>query len=145
MSRDGDACKTGAEQVRPGAFRPGASGNPRGRPRAGLALAEKIREIVDPAELVGIVLAIARDPALAVKHRLAAVSFLADRGWSKPPAAVEIEASTTAIDVLAMSPHEREKEIVRLLAKRDEHMRAQVTRSATVGESCAARTGSPLR
>ena len=129
MSRDDDACKTGAEQARPGAFRPGTSGNPRGRPRAGLALAEKIREMVDPAELVGIVLAIARDPGVAVKHRLAAVTLLADRGWSKPPAAVEIEASMAGLDVLAMSPAEREAEIKRLLAKREAHLRAQVGRS----------------
>lgn len=128
MSRDDDACKTGAEQGRPGAFRPGTSGNPRGRPRAGLALAEKIREMVDPAELVGIVLAIARDPGVAAKQRLAAVTLLADRGWAKPPAVVEIEASTE-LDVLAMSPHEREQEIARLLAKREAHLRALANRS----------------
>jgi hypothetical protein len=129
MSRDGDACKTGGEQGRPGAFRPGTSGNPRGRPRAGLALSERIREMVDPSELVGIVLAIARDPGVAVKHRLAAVTLLADRGWSRPPAAVEIEASTTVIDALAMSPAEREAEIKRLLAKREAHLLAQASRS----------------
>ena len=128
MSPDDDDCKTG-EQVRPGAFRPGTSGNPRGRPRTGLALAEKIREMVDPAELVGIVLAIARDPGAPVKHRLAAVTLLADRGWSKPPVAIEIEASTTEIDVLAMTPRERHEEIERLLAKREAHLRAQAGRS----------------
>ncbi len=116
---DQDApCSPPVLQARPGTFRPGVSDNPRGRPRAGLALAEKIRELVDPGELVGMLLGIARDPAVAVKQRLAAISMLADRGWSKPPMAVEIEAPPDQLDPLAMTPLEREAEIELLLKKR---------------------------
>lgn len=64
-------------------FQKGKSGNPRGRPP--LALSERIREKVDPDELIQIALELARDENAFSRDRMAAVSFLAERGWVKPP------------------------------------------------------------
>lgn len=62
----------------------GASPNPNGRPRTGLAAAEKIRELVDPAEWVAFELETARDATIARERRSAAWHALIDRGFVKP-------------------------------------------------------------
>jgi hypothetical protein len=76
--------------------------NPRGRPRAGLELAECICEHVPPAALVAraIELVKSKDERVAI----AALAFLADRGWIRPPVHVDLDASvstTPALDVAA--------------------------------------------
>lgn len=76
-----------------GKFAPGHSGNPRGRPSPGLALAQRIRERVSPDELIDVAMKIAGKEGAAVRDRLAAVQFLAERGWIKPPEKLELEAS----------------------------------------------------
>jgi hypothetical protein len=101
--------------------------NPRGRPKTGLALAEAVREHVDPAELVRLALDLARGlPAVRdLEHlrkkkeaeraglepppiegvevvwpshadRMSALTFLADRGWSKPVAISEVSLGVSA-------------------------------------------------
>lgn len=62
--------------------RGGASPNPKGRPRAGAALAEAIRTKVDPDKLVEIALKIAESGAPALQ--LQALTFLAGSGYNKP-------------------------------------------------------------
>lgn len=90
----------------PHRWRKGESGNPRGRPPTGMALAERIRERVDLDELIDIALEIARgkgiqigldengDPMIAIPRpsdRLAAIGFLCDRGYPKPPAMLDVD------------------------------------------------------
>lgn len=77
------------DRLRRQGWQPGQSGNPKGRPRTGHALAEAIRAKVDPVELAEIALGIARDAGEQAKDRLTAVKFLADHGWSKPVIAVD--------------------------------------------------------
>lgn len=67
----------------PASWRPGQSGNPQGRPRSPLSLAERVREKVSPDELIDIALELARKGA-AESTRIAALAWLSDRGWAKP-------------------------------------------------------------
>lgn len=81
-------------------WKKGQSGNPKGRPRSPYALANKIRDQVDPDELIALALSIARGEPQSIevgegqpipcevpttKDRLAAMKFLADRGYVAPP------------------------------------------------------------
>jgi hypothetical protein len=106
------------EQLRRFKWPKGVSGNPKGRPRSGLSLAERIREKVDPDELIDIALEIARGNDVIVrdkdgsvildgdgmpiirapepKDRINALNFLAERGWIKPPVQLELDAPDTA-------------------------------------------------
>jgi hypothetical protein len=67
----------------------GQSGNPGGRPRGCGTLSWE--ETRDGAELVKFVLAVFRDKRKAdLKLRLAALPWLADRGWGRPSQAPEV-------------------------------------------------------
>lgn len=72
-----------------GAWKPGQSGNPAGRPRTGLALAEMIRQHVPPEDIIAVAVDIARN-APDDSHRLAAVKFLAEYGYVKAPVVIDV-------------------------------------------------------
>ena len=75
-------------------WKPGVSGNPRGRPRGAAGLAEYIRSITrDGAELADIAIDIARNPRARDRDRLAAVELLKDRAFGKPEQTIQLEAS----------------------------------------------------
>lgn len=78
----------------------GESGNRRGRPRSGLAFAERIRERVDPDLVIDLALRVAADESLSASERLAALLPLIDRGFIRPPttAAVAIETTGPQLD-----------------------------------------------
>lgn len=67
----------------PHRWRPGQSGNPRGRPRKGSALTDAIQAKVDTAELVDIALQLARSGE-AESTRLQALAWLRDSGYTRP-------------------------------------------------------------
>lgn len=69
----------------PHRWRKGESGNPGGRPRSGLAFAERIRERIDPDRVIDKVEAILNDPDASHKDVMAAAAFLKDSGYLKPP------------------------------------------------------------
>lgn len=77
----------------PGSWKPGASGNPKGRPRRGDALAEAIRSKCDPEELASIAMTIAREGA-SEGVRIQAMQFLADRGYVRPEQRHELVVGT---------------------------------------------------
>ncbi len=78
------------------AWRPGGpSPNPRGRPRSGLAFAERVRERVDPDLLIDLALRVAEDEELAPAERLAALLPLIDRGFIRPPTTIAARVETT--------------------------------------------------
>lgn len=76
----------------PASWKPGQSGNPRGRPRKGSALAEAIRAKCDPENLATIALTIAEDAKEQPSVRLQALHWLSSSGYVKPEAKLEITA-----------------------------------------------------
>jgi hypothetical protein len=72
----------------------GVSGNPAGRPRTGLALAESVREQADPDEMSARALKIMRgdNDTLA----LAALTWLRDSGFLKPPTTSALQITNGA-------------------------------------------------
>lgn len=91
----------------PASWKPGQSGNPKGRPRKGTALAEAVRAGSDPAELVDIALDLARHGE-AESSRLQALAWLRDSGYVRPAERHEIgpvgssEAADDAVDYDAL-------------------------------------------
>ncbi len=77
-------------------FKPGQSGNARGRPRTGLAFAERVRERIDPDLVIDLALRVASDETIAPAERLAALLPLIDRGFIKPPTTVAAHVTTQA-------------------------------------------------
>ena len=67
----------------PGSWRPGQSGNPKGRPRKGNALTESIQAGCDPDELRDIALSLARNGE-SESTRIAALNWLRDSGYTRP-------------------------------------------------------------
>lgn len=73
----------------PGSWRPGVSGNPKGRPRKGNALTESIQAGCDPDELREIALKLARS-AENESTQIAALNWLRDSGYTRPAEKHEI-------------------------------------------------------
>jgi len=71
-------------------FKPGQSGNPSGRPKSfGNAIREKTQ---DGKELVDLMVRVMRgeEPGSRLSDRMAAASWLSDRGWGKPTQVAEL-------------------------------------------------------
>ena len=75
-------------------FQPGQSGNPNGRPKLGVALAEKVRKATkDGNAIVKLVVDIAEGGLDAkISDRLAAAEMLLSRGWGKAVTQMEVTA-----------------------------------------------------
>ena len=68
----------------------GPSPNPKGRPRAGNALAEVIRTEIDPRALVGVAVRILGDAKASADVKLRAATFLRDSGYVRPAQSHEL-------------------------------------------------------
>lgn len=79
----------------PAMVKGGPSLNPKGRPRAGLALAERIRERLDPDTLLDLAVRVAADETLSPERRLEVLIPLYDRGYLKPPTTIAAKVETT--------------------------------------------------
>lgn len=92
-----------------GSWKPGQSGNPKGRPRSGLAFAERVRERIDPDLIIDLAVRVAADETLSPKTRLEALWPLIDRGFIKPPTtiAAQVQTTTTTRDWSAVPLEER--------------------------------------
>ena len=77
----------------PSSWRPGQSGNPRGRPRAGLAFAERVRERIDPDLVIDLALEVAEDKTLPAVQRLRELLPLVHAGYLKPPSDARLEVT----------------------------------------------------
>ena len=75
-------------------FQPGQSGNPGGRPKLGVALAEKVRKATkDGNTLIRLLVEIADGGQEAkISDRLAAAEMLLSRGWGKAVTQMEVTA-----------------------------------------------------
>lgn len=87
------------KQPTKGSWKPGQSGNPKGRAPSTLALSEYIRANIEPREIAEIAIGIARRGSAEDKDRLAATKFLAEHGWSKPVVQLEVESTVVPLDL----------------------------------------------
>lgn len=90
----------------PSSWKPGQSGNPRGRPRAGLAFAERIRERLDPDLVIELALRLASDESVPLERRLASLMPLMAAGYLRPPsdATLTIAQVTSGAQIAARLP-----------------------------------------
>jgi hypothetical protein len=73
-------------------FLPGRSGNPGGRPKT--PFSQYIRDKTENGSiLVDYVLSVFRDRKLSAFERMQAVTWLADRGFGRPPYALDVHES----------------------------------------------------
>lgn len=70
-------------------WKPGQSGNPRGRPRSGEALSEVLRAEITPLGIIQRMQGLA-DHAQSETVRYHALAWLAERGWGKAPLEVKV-------------------------------------------------------
>ena len=78
-------------------FAPGISGNPHGRPKLGLTLAERIRKLggEDGSVYAGLLHDIATNAKESTRLRIAAAQILIQQGYGDPPQVVDIEVQPT--------------------------------------------------
>src|SRR5438093_1539114 len=85
-------------------FKPGESGNARGRPRTGTALAEYIRQLAgeNGRAYVDVLHEIATKPSKDRKGRLTAINILLERGFGKSALPVELRESQPPMPLIAI-------------------------------------------
>ena len=69
-----------------GSWTPGQSGNPRGRPRSGLAFAEAVRERINPHAVLDLVERHLADEGVPIAERLHSLLPYIHAGFVRPPA-----------------------------------------------------------
>jgi Family of unknown function (DUF5681) len=112
------------ENLRP--FPKGVSGNPGGRPRKAVKLlAQAVREMVDPREIVASMQTVAAGQPLngikpKVSDMLDANKWLADRGWGKAQDFQPLDQDTIGLDDAYKAAGELRAEILRLTERREE-------------------------
>lgn len=80
-------------------FKPGQSGNPKGRPPGGASLAERIRaKCGDNGDgYVDMLHDLAMDEQQPTKFRIDAVKILLDRGFGKPPQEISVTSGVASM------------------------------------------------
>ena len=84
----------------------GQSGNPAGRPRSPLALAEKIRNGMDPDQLVALANQVMTDESIPPLQRLQALAPIFAMGFAKVPERHEVlNVNISQIEAQRVSAH----------------------------------------
>lgn len=87
-------------------WKPGESGNPAGRRRSSLALAERIREGMDPEKLVALANQIMADESIPPLQRLQALAPIFAMGFAKVPERHEVlSLNVSQIEAQRVSQH----------------------------------------
>jgi Family of unknown function (DUF5681) len=97
MASHGTPFRPGNKAGKPGQFKPGQSGNPRG-------LTKGLREVREAArcyteEMLQILVKIARDEKASTAARASAAMYVIDRGHGKAPQYIELQHSTELGDM----------------------------------------------
>ena len=105
-------------------FRPGQSGNPKGRPPGGTALAERIRALAgdNGASYVQMLHDLVMDEQQPTRFRIDAVKILFDRGFGKPPQEIHVTGEHGLTD----------EQIAGLSLEQAEEIRALYVKAAAV-------------
>lgn len=72
-------------------WKPGQSGNPRGRPKGTVTLGRRVRERVEPEQLVAWFIAVWNGDIKPSKEQETAATWITERGWGKAPNFMPIE------------------------------------------------------
>jgi hypothetical protein len=87
----------------PGSWKKGQSGNPRGGPRSGLALATTIRERIDPEKVLDIVCEYIDDADVPAADKLDRLLPWLHAGFLKPPTATSLHVTTETTEPLKLA------------------------------------------
>lgn len=120
-------------------WKPGQSGNPKGRPPLGNALTDAIRAKVDVHELVDIAVKLAR-AGVAESTRLGALCWLRDSGFTRPAEKHELavgQLNDQEDDDLSQLSTEQLRDLAELEAKRAAILRLGHDTRGSAGESTA--------
>lgn len=71
----------------------GPSLNPNGRPKVGQSMAERVRALVDPDELIEFFTSVLRDTTCNMRERLQSAESLASRGWGRPESNINMNVN----------------------------------------------------
>ena len=82
--------KQKSPQLRPYWFKPGQTGNPKGRPPKGRSLAERTRKKWNPSRAVRFYLGVVEDETNDIRVRMDAANWLSDRAYGKPVSTLEL-------------------------------------------------------
>jgi hypothetical protein len=113
-----------AQRGNPNWVKGGPSPNPNGRPRSGFALAEAIREKLDPRSIAEMLEAFRSDTGIPIERRLTLLLPWAHAGYLRPPQSLELNLGgredehdlSRATDVEIQRLTELEDERTRILA-----------------------------
>ncbi len=93
--KSGAGNRSATGRVPPTAWKPGQSGNPKGRPPVDVHVRDLARAHTE--EAIAALVAVATDPAQRGSDRTAAAVALLDRGWGRPTERQEVESVAVTV------------------------------------------------